>query len=230
VCYSYGLGTSTCSGFRDGCSANATLSLSSNFGVAGNRITAADVSALRAGIINLIGAFNTWKANHSLAGYPVSDPGAASTGQTISHSYINYLDSTLAAISDVQSGSVLDNPGFSTSQASVISHNDWNTILNAYNVVRQDCICNTDCSCNLQCTCNGNCGCNYSSDERLKTDIKLLRVVDGLNIYSFTYLWDKTKSFVGVMAHELLDTKYSHAVLTDRDGFYSVDYSKLPAF
>lgn len=85
------------------------------------------------------------------------------------------------------------------------------------------CDCNyCTCNCNYSCTCN----CNYS-DMRLKKDIKFVKVENGLNIYSFKYFWSKREQ-VGVMAQEILNTKYSNAVLRDEDGYYMVDYSKLP--
>lgn len=40
----------------------------------------------------------------------------------------------------------------------------------------RDCVCNSDCGANAWCTCYGDCGCNYSSDERLKKDIKPLDI------------------------------------------------------
>jgi hypothetical protein len=51
---------------------------------------------------------------------------------------------------------------------------------------------------------------------------------NGLNIYSWNYIWDKASRHTGVMAQELLGTEFESAVKTDKDGFYSVDYSKLP--
>jgi Chaperone of endosialidase len=95
------------------------------------------------------------------------------------------------------------------------------------------CTCNCNyCTCNCNyCTCNCNyactCNCNYS-DRRLKANIKLLDKQFDLNVYSFTYLWDKTKTYLGVMAQELIGTKYANALSIDAHGYYMVDYSKLP--
>lgn len=47
---------------------------------------------------------------------------------------------------------------------------NYNTILNSYNQLRVDCICNSDCNCNAVCACHNDCGCNYS-DMRLKKEI-----------------------------------------------------------
>lgn len=51
-----------------------------------------------------------------------------------------------------------------------ISMTDYQNILNNYNALRADCICNTDCACNAVCACHNNCGCHYS-DMRLKMEI-----------------------------------------------------------
>jgi hypothetical protein len=67
---------------------------------------------------------------------------------------------------------------------------------------------------------------NYS-DIRLKENIQKIGQIDGLNIYNFNYLNSSVKQ-TGVMAQELLGTKYESAVSTDANGFYKVDYSKIP--
>ena len=80
------------------------------------------------------------------------------------------------------------------------------------------------------CVCNCNycsCNCNYS-DERLKENVQLVGKEGDLNIYSYTYLWNKTKTYIGVMAQELLGTKYESALFVDKNGYYTVDYSQLP--
>jgi hypothetical protein len=85
------------------------------------------------------------------------------------------------------------------------------------------CDCNyCTCDCNYSCTCN----CNYS-DMRLKKDIKFKEVKNGLNIYSFKYVWSGVLQ-VGVMAQDILTTDYSEAVSVDKNGYYMVDYNKLP--
>jgi hypothetical protein len=94
------------------------------------------------------------------------------------------------------------------------------------------CICNTNyCTCNCNyCTCNCNysctCNCNYS-DKRLKRNIKFIKTINGLNVYSYNYIWDKVRH-VGVMAQEILKTNFSSAVKVDSRGYFMVDYSKLP--
>jgi hypothetical protein len=66
------------------------------------------------------------------------------------------------------------------------------------------------------------------SDERLKTDLVKIGEIDGINIYKFKYKYDKSKVQIGVIAQELLNTKYSNAVSTDaKTGFYIVDYNIL---
>lgn len=55
-------------------------------------------------------------------------------------------------------------------QGTNITVANFNTILNNYNQMRMDCICNSDCQCNQVCVCNVDCGCNYS-DRNLKMEI-----------------------------------------------------------
>jgi len=109
------------------------------------------------------------------------------------------------------------------------TYNSLNTkITNASTV----CVCNCNyCACNCNyCTCDCNysctCNCNYS-DERLKEEIKILKTVHGLNLYTWKYIWNKTK-YVGVLAQELIGTKYESALTQDENGYYMVDYSVLP--
>jgi hypothetical protein len=63
------------------------------------------------------------------------------------------------------------------------------------------------------------------SDRRLKRNITFLETRNDINIYSFQYLWSD-EYFVGVMAQDLLGTKYESAVI-EHNGYYTVDYSKL---
>jgi len=108
-----------------------------------------------------------------------------------------------------------------------------NGIIQAINSASAQCVCNCNyCTCNCNyCTCNCNysctCNCNYS-DKRLKTNIMFSHMVDKLSIYKFSYIWNTKKTYVGVMAQDLLGTKYKDAVIKDKFGIYMVDYSKLP--
>lgn len=66
------------------------------------------------------------------------------------------------------------------------------------------------------------------SDRRLKNILKKIGVSDdGINIYLFTYNFDKNSIYQGVIAQELLGTKFENATLIDKNGIYSVDYSKI---
>ena len=108
-----------------------------------------------------------------------------------------------------------------------------NSLITAIKNAGAVCTCNCNyCTCNCNyCTCNCNysctCNCNYS-DERLKANITLVESVDGVNLYSYTYIWNKDKTYIGVLAQEILKSKYASAVMTDSNGFYYVDYSQLP--
>jgi hypothetical protein len=64
------------------------------------------------------------------------------------------------------------------------------------------------------------------SDSRLKDDINLIGTSEsGLNIYSFKYK-DKEGYYQGVMAQELIGTKFESAVILE-DDFYSVNYDLI---
>lgn len=107
------------------------------------------------------------------------------------------------------------------------------SLLNALFTASRVCLCNCNyCTCNCNyCTCNCNysctCNCNYS-DIRLKENIIFERSESGINLYSWSYIWDKTTKYIGVLAQELVGTKYSDALLVDDNGYYLVDYTKLP--
>ena len=64
------------------------------------------------------------------------------------------------------------------------------------------------------------------SDVRLKENVNKVGELDGVNIYTYNYKWDKTQQYSGVMANELLNTKYADAVTVHKSGYYMVDYGK----
>jgi hypothetical protein len=65
------------------------------------------------------------------------------------------------------------------------------------------------------------------SDKNLKTNIKYIKTIKGIKIYSFNYIWSHVKS-IGVLAQDLLKMpEYKHTVSLTSLG-YTVDYSKLP--
>jgi IMP cyclohydrolase len=61
----------------------------------------------------------------------------------------------------------------------------------------------------------------------LKSDIELLGTYKDVNIYRYKYVWDNNTSYVGVMAQELLESKYRDVVELDDTGYYKVNYEKL---
>lgn len=64
------------------------------------------------------------------------------------------------------------------------------------------------------------------SDRRLKTNIKHLQTLsNGIKLYSFEYIWGGPV-YVGVMAQDLLDS-HPQAVVTDKYGYYAVNYALL---
>jgi hypothetical protein len=214
-CNAYGTGVGG-AGYRAACATNAQIS-TANF-VSGHTINASDVSNLRSNILTQMAAFNTFQADNGGSQYTVVDPGAASSGQSINHSYINDLSTTMSGIS---------NAGISTSTGQAITSANWTAIVNAYNIVAADCICNSNCPCNNVCSCYGDCVCNYS-DERLKEQIEFVGVKEGLNVYSWCYVWDNQTRYEGIIAQELIGTVYDHAVKTDSNGYYYVNYDALP--
>ena len=66
------------------------------------------------------------------------------------------------------------------------------------------------------------------SDRRVKNNIVKVATIGDVNVYKFNYIWDTDKDEYGVIAQELLGTKYESAVFVDEDsGLYKVDYEKL---
>lgn len=68
---------------------------------------------------------------------------------------------------------------------------------------------------------------NKWSDIRLKENIKLIgQSKNGINIYQFNYIGENDL-YEGVMAQDLLNTKFKDSVSIDDNGFYKVNYNKL---
>jgi hypothetical protein len=65
------------------------------------------------------------------------------------------------------------------------------------------------------------------SDRRVKENIKHQGQIEGVDVYTYNYIWDKEPKF-GVMAQDLLDSAYASAVTTHESGYYQVDYAQLP--
>ena len=68
---------------------------------------------------------------------------------------------------------------------------------------------------------------SFFSDIRLKTNIEKLDEFEDLHIYTWNYTNGIEGRWKGVMAQDLLNTKYADAV-TLYNGYYRVNYSKLP--
>jgi hypothetical protein len=65
------------------------------------------------------------------------------------------------------------------------------------------------------------------SDKRLKENILHQGKIEGVDVYSYNYVWSNEPQF-GVMAQDLLISKYANAVGVHETGYYMVDYAKLP--
>mmetsp|Transcript_4330 Transcript_4330/g.15824 ORF Transcript_4330/g.15824 Transcript_4330/m.15824 type:complete len:191 (-) Transcript_4330:81-653(-) len=69
----------------------------------------------------------------------------------------------------------------------------------------------------------------FLSDVRTKQNIRYMRrSARGVKIYRYSYCWDPTQEYEGVMAQDLLQSNiYKHAVYTLPCGHYAVDYSSI---
>lgn len=231
-CTNHGTGTSTCSNHRGTCSTNRTYSPSSEF--TGGSITAADINLLRTSIRDEITRYNL-HADHS---HTLRQTSAYQTSTVVDNAHINDMEQMVydgenrkervgTNYASVAAATTWGNKSISSySEGSVINATHWTTLKSRYDNLRTDCICNSDCSCNLVCACHNDCGCNYS-DIRLKREIQFLENRGGINYYSFKYIWDNVRR-TGVMAQEILESKWKDAVKQDKKGYYMVDYSMLP--
>lgn len=68
----------------------------------------------------------------------------------------------------------------------------------------------------------------FSSDRRLKDNIRFCTVdpATELNLYEFNYINDPDRTFIGVMADEVME-RFPHAVIEQDDGYLAVDYAEL---
>ena len=217
TCTNHNTGTTTCGGHRASCATNRSLSIGTD-AVAGTLITASDIDAFRTNLRAEIDAYNNHRWYSTAAQTEASAYTANST--EISAAHLN----NLSAMTDALVGGGI----YQRNNTYEIDDYDWDVLLTRYNTIRQNCVCNSDCACNNVCACHGDCGCNYASDIRLKENIQYLETRNGIRIYSWNYIWNKSKTFIGVMAQEILKTKHADAITTDINGFYMVNYNKLP--
>ncbi len=76
--------------------------------------------------------------------------------------------------------------------------------------------------------CGGFSGYVCNSDIRYKRNIKEFGTSkSGIKIYDFEYKDQPGNIYRGVIAQELIGTKFQKALLRNLDGLYSVDYSKI---
>lgn len=153
-CTNHGTGTASCGGHRTSCSTNRPLTSGVPLSLSGSPAYASSINELK-GLMNAeLDRYRQHRFFTSLAligssfapNSPISSSGWTSMATT-------FFNSTPTP-----------------SAGSALSDAFWQGMLAKYNVIRQDCICNTDCACNAVCSCHNNCDCNYS-DERLKKDI-----------------------------------------------------------
>lgn len=67
-----------------------------------------------------------------------------------------------------------------------------------------------------------------ASDRRVKRNIRRIGITDHLRLplYAYQYVWDRTRTRVGVMADEVLSVA-PHAVLRHPEGYLMVDYGMI---
>ena len=147
-CSYHNKGTTTCSGHRAVCATNRQLSVSSDFGVEGKPIRASDINNLRDNIRNELAR---WDVKYGPYNYYQSDAYVAGATK-IDNTQINQLENMVAQIKG---------GGASYGDGALIDNTHWANLAARYNVMRQDCICNSDCSCNAICACYNDCGCHY---------------------------------------------------------------------
>ncbi len=213
-CTNHGTGTTTCASHRGTCSTNRPQSLSGEFASSSGRVLASDINNLRQNIRDELARWDDKYGPYTYYQAAAYVAGVTNIEDTHADELDNMIGQILGGASDYPDGGT-------------ITTGHWSNISSRYTTMRQACICNSDCACNLVCACHNDCGCNYS-DERLKENIEFMETKNGLNIYSWNYIWDKATRHVGVMAQELLDSVYASAVKTDKNGYYMVNYSKLP--
>lgn len=233
-------GTTTCSNHRGVCSTNRPLAPSTEFAVTTGRVRQSDIEDLRTKIRAELERYKLHSTGFgaTFGGVPFRQDAAYTTGTTISAAHINDMELMVQQTNNVNEpvGSTAavyvdpadaTTPANSYSSGALIDDAHWIALRDKYNIMRQDCICNSDCTCNAVCNCHRDCGCNYS-DERLKQNIKFLGTRNGINIYSYNYTWDSETKYIGVMAQEILQSEYSNAIEVDEQGFFKVHYDRLP--
>ena len=238
-------GTSTCRGHQAGSWGTVTLSFSTQVTQNGV-IEASDVNLLITNAESALATINSWLSNNASTGgtwTAISQKGPA--GSVVVSKYKINAGDVNNWHTDVANGANQNYPvgvnynrysgtagsagvtADSVAQKGSIRITTFQDLYSNYQAMVRDCVCNSDCSCNAVCNCHNDCICNYS-DRRLKENIVLLDKQNGLNIYSFTYIWDKFTKYTGVMAQELLGTCYESALAQDSAGYYMVNYSALP--
>jgi hypothetical protein len=241
-CNQNSTGTTTCSNHRGPCATNRPLASSTEFALASGRIRQSDIEELRVKIRDELTRYKAHTTNsgtvNQFGGLALRQAAAYTTNTPVSAAHINDMElmtqQTINVTEPIGSNyQVYVNPADATTPANtyigntVVTATHWATLRDKYNIMRQDCICNSDCTCNAVCNCHRDCGCNYS-DERLKQNIKFLGTREGINIYSYNYTWDQETKYIGVMAQEILQSEYSHAIEIDEQGFFRVHYDMLP--
>ena len=176
-CTNHGTGTTTCAGHRP---QNSSVSPTVYAAGVGTIVTATKINELRSAITTEI---NRWQLHAGYAGVAVVTGTAIVQGQVIDETAtLDLQDTGLGLVghagypgtAPVGSSATADVspalPDYDFTPGAPIYNSDYQLIINKYDTLRADCICNSDCSCNNVCACHNDCGCNYS-DKRLKVEI-----------------------------------------------------------
>jgi hypothetical protein len=142
------------------CGVNRARSSSSTISsvVSGQRITASDVNSFMAAIKSEIDGTNDWKSwRNSITKLTTANVGE---GDGIEVKTFIDMATTLTSVAkaDIENSSGwVENINFGGKPTAV----GFNKLISNYNILTNNCVCNSDCGANLQCTCNNDCGCHY---------------------------------------------------------------------
>lgn len=145
-CNSHNTMSSQCIGNRASCTTNRALNWSIT---EGDLITASRIETLRNSIRDEVQRWNTHR-NYEVT---LTAGTGISSGEVINTNIFNDLD---LMVGPLYGSFIADEIA-----GNIVGDDEWKLLIDRYNIVRQNCICNSDCSCNSICSCYGNCGCNY---------------------------------------------------------------------
>ena len=140
----------TCLGNRAPCSANNPMPSWWDGNLSSELITASEIDDLRNRVrYEISRRYQSDKSVHP----SLRLPDVVYSGNINSNYVYNQIESMIEECGQGDTGTRYS--------GNLIGSSEWNTLVNKYNNIRMDCICNSDCDCNFVCSCNINCLCNY---------------------------------------------------------------------